>query len=238
MKKILFLCLVSIVVALGTSGCNSWSGHYSFEQSEQVPEPLPFKIKLQHVEIGTEYLHNNKREISKLDSKDNHLMKMLKQHLLKKYPQYFTDKAENSITADITLIRLQKQEKISYANSFLRMISVLTLGLIPFRNTVESSWEILMNIDSDNFTAQNLLKLNRKDVTSAGIIGALLQTHRWVPKLANHHVCSQTSPYGALINPASKKLLEFFPDLLLRIDRNVLIKYYNSKYASQVTLLE
>ena len=237
MKKILFLYLVSVVAALGTSGCNSWSGHYSFEQSEQVPEPLPFKIKLQHIEVGTEYLHNNKREISKLDSEKN-LMKMLKQHLLKKYPQYFTDKAENSITADITLIRLQKQEKISYANGFLRMISVLTLGLIPFRNTVESSWEILMNIDRDKFTAQNLLKLNRKDVTSAGIIGALLQTHRWVPKLANYHVCSQTSPYEALINPASKKLLEFFPDLLLRIDRNVLIKYYNSKYASQVTLLE
>ena len=110
MKKILFLCLVSIVVALGTSGCNSWSGHYSFEQSEQVPEPLPFKIKLQHVEVGTEYLHNNKREISKLDSEKN-LMKMLMQHLLKKYPQYFTDKAENSITADITLIRLQKTGK-------------------------------------------------------------------------------------------------------------------------------
>lgn len=236
MKKILFLCLASTVVALGTSGCNSWSGHYSFEQSEQVPEPLPFKIKLQHVEVGTEYFHNNKREISKLDSEKN-LMKMLKQHLLKKYPQYFTDKAENSITADITLIRLQKQE-INDVNSFLAAISVLTLGLIPFRNTIESSWEISMNIDRDNFTAQNLLKLKRKNATSAGIIGALLQTHRWVPELANHHVCSKASPYEALINPASKKLLEFFPDLLLRIDRNVLIKYYNSKYASQVTLLE
>lgn len=236
MKKILFLCLASTVVGLGTSGCNSWSGHYSFEQSEQVPEPLPFKIKLQHVEVDGEYLHNI-GEISKLDSEKN-LMKMLKQHLLKKYPQYFTDKAENSITADITLIRLQKQEKISDANGFLALISVLTLGLIPYRDTVESSWKISMNIDRDNFTAQNLLKLNRKNVISVGIIGALLQTHRWVPKLANHHVCSQTSPYGALINPASKKLLEFFPDLLLRIDRNVLIKYYNSKYASQVTLLE
>ena len=79
-------------------GCQSWCGRYEAQHKLRSPEVYPFRFHIKELRLEAEHYASQEACVVK--------SKILKQNLLKNYPQYFSDKSSGTLPLEFTIKRL------------------------------------------------------------------------------------------------------------------------------------
>ncbi len=91
---LLFICVFMMLLC----GCQSWCGRYEAQHKLRSPEVYPYRFHIKELRLEAEHYASQEACVVK--------SKILKQNLLKNYPQYFSDKSSGTLPLEFTIKRL------------------------------------------------------------------------------------------------------------------------------------
>ena len=205
------------------AGCSTSGIRVEADHKLQVPEKLPFRFRIVETRLTIVLSKGEKHTV-----KGDHFIGKALRRLPERYPQYFTESKEKSIPIDVDW---KMKMIIGSSDSSPYFFSLITLGLVPRKRKGEIIHQIHLKTSSAETNAQFTIK--SVSYESLGILGALLQTHRW-SELPSGYV-----PYkNGEDSFESGRHDPFILDAFASLDHDVLIEFYNSKYVKPTELLE
>ena len=217
---LLFICVFMMLLC----GCQSWCGRYEAQHKLRSPEVYPFRFHIKELRLEAEHYASQEACVVK--------SKILKQNLLKNYPQYFSDKSSRTLPLEFTIKRLGN--KAIQTEKSKTGGALLTFGLIPIQEFFKREWMITAEAAGQKVENKLILKLRYSTVISP--LGLLFQTHRWGDPMPGSHLTS--NDYKGFIRVDSEYFWIFFLDAVASFDRNKLQEYYYSKISPNMRLLE
>ena len=223
MKLVVQLFVCALVMFL--CGCQSWCGRYEAQHELRSPKVYPFRFQIKELTLEAEHYASAEDCASK--------SQRLKQHLLKNYPQYFSDGSSGTIPLTFTVKRLGNKA-VQTGKSEGRAGALFTFGLIPVQDFYKREW--LISAEAAGQKVENKLILKLRYSTVILPLGILFQTHLWGAPMPGCHLSS--GDYKGFIRIDSEYFWIFFLDAIARFNRNVLQEYYFSQMSPNVRLLE